>query len=53
MEHLVIPVRIPAWVFLGLWLLYELIGANYGLTLAHANRGGGALFATSADSCSG
>jgi membrane associated rhomboid family serine protease len=42
---LVFPVRIPAWVFLGLWFLYQLIEANYGLTSAHANGGGVAFFA--------
>lgn len=42
---LVFPVRIPAWVFLGLWSLYQLIEANYGLTAARANGGGVAFFA--------
>ena len=42
---LVFPVRIPAWVFLGLWFLYQLVEANYGLTSAHANGGGVAFFA--------
>ena len=42
---LVFPVRIPAWVFLGLWFLYQLIEANYGLFSAHANVGGVAFFA--------
>ena len=42
---LVFPVRIPAWVFLGLWFLYQLIEANYGLFSAHANGGGVAFFA--------
>jgi rhomboid family protein len=42
---LVIPVRIPAWIFLGLWFLYQLIEANYGLFSAHANGGGVAFFA--------
>ena len=36
---------VPAWVFLGLWFLYELAEANYGLTSAHANGGGVAFFA--------
>ena len=27
----VFPVRIPAWVFLGLWFLYQLVEANFGL----------------------
>ena len=39
------PVRISAWVFLGLWFLYQLIEANYGLFSAHANGGGVAFFA--------
>jgi membrane associated rhomboid family serine protease len=42
---LVFPVRIPAWVFLGLWFLYQLVEANYGLTSAGANGGGVAFFA--------
>jgi membrane associated rhomboid family serine protease len=42
---LIFFVRIPAWVFLGLWFLYQLIEANYGLFSAHANGGGVAFFA--------
>jgi membrane associated rhomboid family serine protease len=42
---LVFPVKIPAWVFLGLWFVYQLIEANYGLVSAHANGGGVAFFA--------
>ena len=38
-------VRIPAWIFLGLWFLYQLIEANFGLFKAHANGGGVAFFA--------
>jgi membrane associated rhomboid family serine protease len=41
----VFAVRVPAWVFLGLWFLYQLVEANYGLTSAHANGGGVAFFA--------
>jgi membrane associated rhomboid family serine protease len=41
----IIPVRIPAWIYLGLWFVYQLIEANYGLTSAHANGGGVAFFA--------
>jgi membrane associated rhomboid family serine protease len=39
------PVRISAWVFLGLWFLYQLIEGNFGLFSAHANGGGVAFFA--------
>src|SRR5712691_8930395 len=39
------PVRIPAWVFLGLWFLYQVIEANFGLFAAKANGGGVAFFA--------
>jgi hypothetical protein len=39
------PVRIPAWVFLGLWFLYQLVEANYGLFASSANGGGVAFFA--------
>jgi membrane associated rhomboid family serine protease len=38
-------VRIPAWIFLGLWFLYQLIEANFGLFNASANGGGVAFFA--------
>ena len=41
----VFPVRISAWVFLGLWFLYQLFEANYGLFSASANGGGVAFFA--------
>jgi membrane associated rhomboid family serine protease len=39
------PVRIPAFVFLGLWFLYQLIEADFGLFAASANGGGVAFFA--------
>jgi membrane associated rhomboid family serine protease len=39
------PVRIPAFVFLGFWFLYQLIEANFGLFSATANGGGVAFFA--------
>jgi membrane associated rhomboid family serine protease len=38
-------VWIPAWIFLGLWFLYQLIEANFGLFNATANGGGVAFFA--------
>ena len=38
-------VRIPAWIFLGLWFLYQLIEASLGLFSASANGGGVAFFA--------
>ena len=38
-------VRIPAWVFPGLWFLYQLIEAGFGLFSASANGGGVAFFA--------
>ena len=41
---LIFFVRIPAWVFLGLWFLFQLVEANYGLFSAHANGGGVAFF---------
>jgi len=41
----VFPVRIPAWVFLGVWFLYQLIEGNFGLVSASANGGGTAFFA--------
>ena len=38
-------VRIPAWIFLGLWFLYQLIEASFGLFSASASGGGVAFFA--------
>ncbi len=38
-------VPIPAWVFLGLWFLYQLIEANFGVFSTSANGGGTAFFA--------
>jgi membrane associated rhomboid family serine protease len=38
----IFPVRISAWVFLGLWFLYQLIEANFGLF--SASSGGVAFF---------
>jgi membrane associated rhomboid family serine protease len=38
-------VRIPAWVFLGLWFLYQFVEGNFGLFSAGANGGGTAFFA--------
>jgi membrane associated rhomboid family serine protease len=42
---LVFLVRIPAWVFLGLWFLYQFVEGNFGLFSANANGGGTAFFA--------
>ena len=42
---LVFPVRIYAWVFLGLWFLYQLVEANFGFFSARAGGGGTAFFA--------
>jgi membrane associated rhomboid family serine protease len=39
------PIRIPAWIFLGAWFLYQLVEANFGLFSATANGGGVAFFA--------
>src|ERR1700745_2144019 len=38
-------VRIPAWIFLGLWFLYQLIEGNFGLFSTTATGGGVAFFA--------
>jgi membrane associated rhomboid family serine protease len=40
----VFPVRIPAWVFLGFWFLYQLVEANFGLFSA-SSQSGTAFFA--------
>jgi len=42
---LVFFVRIPAWVFLGAWFLYQLVEGNFGLASAAANGGVVAFFA--------
>jgi membrane associated rhomboid family serine protease len=41
----VFVVRIPAWIFLGFWFVYQLVEANFGLFSASANGGGVAFFA--------
>jgi membrane associated rhomboid family serine protease len=38
-------VQIPAWVYLGLWFVYQLVEANFGLASSSANGGGVAFFA--------
>jgi membrane associated rhomboid family serine protease len=38
-------VKIPAWVYLGGWFVYQLVEGNAGLTSAGANGGGVAFFA--------
>src|SRR4051812_5466260 len=38
-------VHIPAYVFLGIWFLFQLVEGNFGLFSAHANGGGTAFFA--------
>ena len=45
-------VRIPAWIFLGVWFLYQLIEANFGLFNAHANGAAWRSSPTSAGSSS-
>jgi hypothetical protein len=38
-------VRIPAYVFLGIWFLFQLVEGNFGLFSAQANGGGTAFVA--------
>jgi membrane associated rhomboid family serine protease len=38
----IFPARITAWVFLGVWFVYQLVEANFGLT--SAGGGGGVAF---------
>jgi membrane associated rhomboid family serine protease len=38
-------VRIPAYVFLGIWFLFQVVEGNFGLFSANANGGGTAFFA--------
>jgi membrane associated rhomboid family serine protease len=45
-------VRIPAWVYLGLWFLYQFIEANFGLFNAKANGAASRSSPTSAGSSS-
>ena len=40
-----IPVRIPAWLCLGGWFLYQFIVGNYGLFNANSGGSGIAFFA--------
>ena len=42
---LVFPVKIPAYIFLGIWFLYQLVEANFGLFSSSAHGGGTAFFA--------
>ncbi len=42
---IVFLVRIPAWVFLGVWFLFQFVEGNFGLFSASANGGGTAFFA--------
>jgi len=45
MLFIIFPYRIPAWIFLGLWFIYQLVEANFGIFAAKANGGGVAFFA--------
>jgi len=38
-------VQVPAWVYLGLWFVYQLVEGNFGISSASANGGGVAFFA--------
>ena len=42
---IIFPVRIRAWIYLGLWFVYQLVEADFGVTSASAHGGGVALFA--------
>jgi len=42
---LIFIVPVPAYIYLGLWFLYQLVEANFGLASASANGGGVAFFA--------
>jgi membrane associated rhomboid family serine protease len=39
------PVRIPAWIFLGVWFLYQLVEGNIGLIATGTTGSGVAFFA--------
>jgi membrane associated rhomboid family serine protease len=38
-------VRIPAWIFVGVWFLYQFVEANFGLISTRSTGGGVAFFA--------
>jgi rhomboid family protein len=40
----IFPVRIPAWIFLGGWFVYQLISAHYGLVSPGKDGNGGTAF---------
>jgi membrane associated rhomboid family serine protease len=41
----VFPIRVRAWIFLGLWFVYQLVEAHFGLLSAHGDAGGTAFLA--------
>jgi membrane associated rhomboid family serine protease len=41
----IFPIRLPAWLYLGGWFLYQLVEGNFGLFSAQAHGGGVAFFA--------
>jgi hypothetical protein len=49
----VFPVKIAAWVFVGLWFLYQLVEVSYRLFSASANGGGVGVFRAHWGSCFG
>ena len=42
---IIFPIKIPAWIYLGLWFLFQLVEANYGMFSSDADNGGTAFFA--------
>ena len=41
----VVPVRVPAWIFLGVWFLYQLFESNWSLVSGKSGGSGVAFFA--------
>ena len=41
----IFPIRLPAWLYLGGWFLYQFVEGNFGLFSAQAHGGGVAFFA--------
>jgi membrane associated rhomboid family serine protease len=41
----IFPIKVPAWLYLGLWFLYQLVAGNFGIFSTTADGGGVAFFA--------
>jgi membrane associated rhomboid family serine protease len=41
----IFPIKVPAWLYLGLWFLYQLVAGGFGIFSTKADGGGVAFFA--------